>query len=241
MAQFGGGRDLLDRFDAFIFDWDGTLNSMRILLRANEKLKRALHAWNRDEAIKRIESNRAQLRQKVAIEEEKNIAEAFLFDAFLLFSRPRLHNGTIEVLSLLKKNRKKVAIFSNASRYRITKELRMAGIETMFDLVASAKDTGTAKPDPTGLRGTVRMLHSNPERTLYIGDMVDDVLTADLAKVHSCAVSSGFDSHHTLASTNPDYLFRSIIELEGALSSAHAQRRHSTNTYTRSRAKPQEK
>ena len=43
--------------------------------------------------------------------------------------------------------------------------------------------------------------------------MIDDVLTADLAKVDSCAVSDGFDSHAKLKSAGPKYLFRSLEEM----------------------------
>jgi len=40
--------------------------------------------------------------------------------------------------------------------------------------------------------------------------MIDDILTADLAKVDSCAVSNGFDSHAKLKSAKPTYLFESV-------------------------------
>jgi phosphoglycolate phosphatase-like HAD superfamily hydrolase len=40
--------------------------------------------------------------------------------------------------------------------------------------------------------------------------MIDDILTAKLAHIHSCAVADGFDSYHKLRSIHPEYIYRSI-------------------------------
>ena len=164
-----------------------------------------------------IEKDKKLLMHKIAVEETKNNTLATLLDIFLILYKPRLHNGVIDVLRFLRKRGKKIALYSNSRGIRLSKELASLGISDMFDLVVSAKDIGTVKPDPKGLRLVMHKLATEPSRTLYIGDMVDDILTADLAKSGSCAVSCGFDSHHKLKSANPDYLFTSIIDLETAL------------------------
>lgn len=209
---------LLKKYDAFIFDWDGTLNRLRFLLHLNEMLKRLMRTWNSDDPIKRIEKNKASLKKLMTIEETKNDALVPIVDAFLTLSRPSLNKGTIELLHTLKKNHKKIALFSNGAGSRLSRELSVVQIADQFDLKISAKDLKLVKPDPRGLKMLIKTLGVKPSRCLYIGDMCDDILTADLAGVDSCAVASGFDSYHRLKSTNPDHIFRSISEFERAVS-----------------------
>lgn len=208
------GKALLKNYDLFIFDWDGTLCEMRIVLRANENLKRALRTWNGVAKTKEMESHpRKELKREIRIEETKNELLAILFESFTHVYKPRLHRNAIELLMLLKKRRKKVAILSNGNSSRLSKDLEKMGIRKYFDLVVSAKDIGAMKPDPRGIRMIISKLRSKPVRTLYFGDMIDDILTADLARVDSCAISDGFDSHAKLKSSKPTYLFRSVEEI----------------------------
>ena len=56
-----------------------------------------------------------------------------------------------------------------------------------------------------------------PSDAIYLGDMVDDIIAAELADVHTCGVADGFDSYHTLKSVKPEYLFKSMEELSKSL------------------------
>jgi HAD superfamily hydrolase (TIGR01549 family) len=207
------GKELLKDYDLFIFDWDGTLCEMQVVLRANEWFKRRIHTWNRESKIKEVELNRKQLKRAVEIDETKNEILVSVFEALTLFYKPRLHRNTIELLKLLKKRGKKIAILSNGNSSRLTKELEKTGLSWVFDVVMSAKDSGVMKPDPRGIKIIGSKLKVNTSRILYFGDMIDDVLTADLAKVDSCALANGFDSHTKLKSVHPTYLFKSVEEL----------------------------
>lgn len=208
----GKGR-LLDNYDLFIFDWDGTLDRMRLILRANESLKRALHVWNEDSSIKDFRHVDHDLKRKLRNIERRNDVFTFLFDIFLDFSKPRLHNDSLRTIDKLKRRGKKIAIFSNSGSYRLVKEMQHLGIIGYFDMIVSARELNAPKPNPTGIKYILSVLRTRPDRCLYIGDMVDDILTAKLAHVHSCAVADGFDSYHKLRSIHPEYIFRSIEEL----------------------------
>lgn len=63
--------NLSDRFDVFVFDYDGTLNDLRIVTRLNETAKRALGLWNRDSTIKDFKSMDYNLRYR--IEDRKSV------------------------------------------------------------------------------------------------------------------------------------------------------------------------
>ncbi|MDE1865896.1 MAG: HAD family hydrolase [Candidatus Micrarchaeota archaeon] len=202
----------LNRYDLFIFDWDGTLCEMHSLLRLNEWIKRRLHTWNRTAKIKEIEANRKNLKSAIEIEQTKNEFLAIIFEAAAVFYKPRLHRNAVDLITLLRKKGKRVAILSNGNGGRLSKELGRMGIRDKFNLVVSAKDIGAIKPDPRGLNVVISRLRAKKSRTLYIGDMIDDVLTADLAGIDSCAVSNGFDSHEKLRSAGPTYLLRGLAE-----------------------------
>jgi HAD superfamily hydrolase (TIGR01509 family) len=227
------GKILLKKYDLFIFDWDGTLSEMHSVLKANEWIKRKLRTWDRAARIKEMESRRKEvLRREIRIEETKNVFLATVFEVLAIFYRPRLHRDTTELLALLKRMGKNVAILSNGNSSRLSKELERMGIGKYFDLVVSAKDIGAVKPDPRGIKVIVARMKTRPSRTLFLGDMIDDILTADLAGVDSCAVSDGFDSHEKLKSAGPRYIFRSVEEMFAQMGSCAPKKQNNKHIYT---------
>lgn len=209
----------ISSFELYLFDWDGTLNSMGSVHRIYEKLQRSIKRWNKDSNLNEIEKSKKRLRNSVTEEERKNFLVAALFDILLIFVRPKLHNDTIKLIQYLKDHKKKVAILSNGRGARLKKELKILGIDSMFDAVVSAKDIKAIKPDPYGIHYVARKLGCKTKDTLYIGDTSDDILTAYLAKVPSCAVANGFHSRHTLKSARPNYMFSGLEEMLKALKS----------------------
>ena len=147
------------------------------------------------------------------MEETKNTFIAGVFEILAVMYRPRLHRDVVELLSILKRRHKRVAILSNGNSGRLSKELEKMDVAKCFDLVVSAKDIGAVKPDPRGITAIVSTMKVKPSRTLFVGDMIDDILTADLAKVDSCAISDGFDSHAKLESARPKHIFRSVEQI----------------------------
>jgi phosphoglycolate phosphatase-like HAD superfamily hydrolase len=101
----------------------------------------------------------------------------------------------------------------------------MLGMTNIFDIVVSAKDIGAIKPSPEGLMLIINNFGTKPRRTVYIGDMVDDIIAADLARVSSCGVACGFDSEHTLRSSNPNYLFKDMEHIFRVMSGAKARKK----------------
>jgi HAD superfamily hydrolase (TIGR01549 family) len=214
------GRELLDRYELFIFDWDGTLCSLRYIQKIADLLK--------SRVIRRIFGTKAnvrmkeeKLRQHTKIHdlrqesEEKRLTHSLLstcVDIALSISKPRLKNGALETLKKLKREGKEIALLTNGSDWRIIKEIRREKIEDYFDVIISARNMGAIKPDPLGLNGIVSILEVDKKRVLYIGDMEDDILTAEYAHVDSCGISDGFASYSDLKENRPDYLFRSMEE-----------------------------
>lgn len=209
---------LAQKFDVFIFDWDGTINNLRTMMWLNESVKKAFGLWNTDSSLKDFKSMDYNLKRRVESEEEEKSKISSIFtEIFIALSRPKLHNDSTELLQQLRKKGKLIAIFSNARAHRLVKELSHLGVANYFDVVVSGREIGAMKPSPTGIRAILHSFRAKPESALYIGDAVEDVLTARLAGVASCAVADGFDSYHKLRSVNPDYIFTGIEGMMKAL------------------------
>jgi len=62
-------------------------------------------------------------------------------------------------------------------------------IRKCFDIIVTYEDTKEHKPHPEPLTFAVRKLHSDPAKTVYIGDQQTDVLAAKAAHVQSIILS----------------------------------------------------
>jgi HAD superfamily hydrolase (TIGR01549 family) len=205
---------LLDDFDLFIFDWDGTISSSTFIVRATRFFKRRYD-------INYIERHKASYRvddiSNIKIEEEEHMLFSRAYDLYSVFVKPRLKPGAKEVLDALKKNGKKTAVFSDAIRYRLIKEARMLGLSELPDTFLSSDSIKRYKPDPTGLLIIADKFKAKKDRTLYVGDMSSDIMTARFAGVHVAAVADGVQTYSVLKAARPDHIFRTMSELAQAL------------------------
>jgi phosphoglycolate phosphatase-like HAD superfamily hydrolase len=216
---------LLSKYDLFVFDWDGTLCSLRYMQRIADFLKsRVVQKVLGARPMAKIDKSSLVVQTKAynmahATEGER-IRNALLstgVDIGFMVSRPRLKNGALETLKMLKKAGKEVALLSNGSSWRILKEMKREGIQNYFDVIISTKDIKAPKPDPLGLIGIVSLMEADTRRVLYVGDMREDILTAKYAGIDSCGISDGFASHSDLKKQSPKYLFSSMEGFAKAL------------------------
>lgn len=202
---------LLSKYDTFVFDWDGTLSSVKVLRLINERVNpywryRKRHALSKQVKKKNMHSKSRSIR----------MVAPFVDFSFMII-KPKLHNDSREVLDELIKRGKTIALFTNGAEYRVLPELKKLGVERYFKAIISAQEVGALKPNPAGLNIALRMIRASKPRTLYIGDMADDIMMAKYAMVASCAIAAGFDSYDKLKAARPDYLFRSMEEFRKAL------------------------
>ncbi|MDE1856594.1 MAG: HAD family hydrolase [Candidatus Micrarchaeota archaeon] len=207
-------------YDTFIFDWDGTLNSMRWLMSLGEVAKqikyRLVGRPNHYDGLPSAKS--ASLRRMVFATESAEAIPTVVADAlFFLISKPKMHNDALAILKLLKKRGKRVCLFTNGSRWRVIRELKILGIYEYFDFVMSSRDVKVLKPDPRGLISLMAAIKADKRKTVYVGDMVTDIITADLAKIDSCAIADGFDSFAKLRASKPTHIFRSMEDMYKSL------------------------
>jgi HAD superfamily hydrolase (TIGR01509 family) len=194
-------------YDLFIFDWDGTLSTSTFIVRVSNLLRRRYRSRHimehKEEYMRRAERN-------IAITEEGNKLFSILYNIYSSVVMPRLKPGAVEVLKALRKKGKKIAVFSDSQSYRLMLEARNLGIIDHVDFILSASSIGYYKPNPTGLMLIADRYKKTVKRSLYIGDMPSDIMTAKFAGMASCGLGDGLSSYSSLKESGPDYLFRNI-------------------------------
>ena len=87
----------------------------------------------------------------------------------------------------------------------------------LLDLAVGGGDARPLKPAPDSLLYAMERLGVTPDEVWYVGDSVQDVLTARNAEVKCAAVTWGFQDAHRLAAENPTALVNSAEELRKIL------------------------
>jgi pyrophosphatase PpaX len=209
-------QSLLEKFDLFIFDWDGTLSTSTFLVRLSNLVRRRYKPWYIKEHMDEYRKM-AMSSESVKTEETKHKFYDDMYEMYSVFVKPRLREGVIPLLETFEGSRKKTGIFTDSKQYRISKEMKFFGVQKYFDLVISSETIHAYKPNPTGLEIMIKKLHAKKSRSIYIGDMATDAITAKLAGISSCGVAGGVDSYARLKEGEPDYLFDSIEDFAKAL------------------------
>lgn len=204
---------LINKYDLFIFDWDGTIVQIRILNKLNEIFN---PLWRRKKRNAIITPAKLKSIEQNELKNEQHLK--FFLDLFTYLIHAPLQESSIDMLHVLLKNKKNATVFTNGAEWRIKREIVALGAQKFFKDTISAQTIGKLKPNPTGLSYIINKSKTKKSRCLYIGDMADDILTAKNAGIDSCAISAGFDSYEVLLSEKPTYIFRNMREFKNALS-----------------------
>ena len=201
---------LLRDFDLFIFDWDGTLSTSTILVRLSHFFKLR---YNTSYIKEHADEFRQPKRASIPFKATQAQTADFIYELYGLFARPKLREGSIELLEKLRKHNKRIALFTDGAQHRVAGELKRLKLEKYFDIIVSAETIHAYKPNPTGLNFTVKRMRARKEKSLYIGDMAIDIFTARFANMKVCTVGNGLDPYAKLLATKPDYIFESTEAL----------------------------
>jgi phosphoglycolate phosphatase len=211
------------RFDAIVFDLDGTLADSAAdislaLRRAFEDLEilvaRPIEALVDGSPLEEIFAVAAPG------------ADHSLYDRFVSryrahyhatgHSQTRLYPGvieTLEALSLLSP-RPRLAI-ATAKRPEAARGLCLAtGIARYFDVIdGSGGSTMRHKPAPDLLLAVARALDVSPGRALMVGDTARDIAAGRAAGMRTAAVLYGLGSREDLAAASPDHALEDIEDV----------------------------
>lgn len=82
----------------------------------------------------------------------------------------RLYDGAVELLKVLRANGQKVYLLSNAQRIFTSCELRMLGIEPLFDAIYLSSDHGCKKPDLKFFELPLKEHGISPDSAIMVGN-----------------------------------------------------------------------
>ena len=131
--------------------------------------------------------------------------------------RTTLLPGTMEILTFFQQRGVLLGVVTNKP-LRFTRDiLKALGMLDFFVLVAGPENAPKPKPDPAMLIYAMNQLGQSPARTIYVGDSLTDVRTAQAAGVRMFAVTTGAHTREELAITRPDWLGESLVALKAYL------------------------
>ena len=127
----------------------------------------------------------------------------------------RLRGYTKETLQLLREKGIRLGLLSSRNMEDLTNELRQLGVYDFFDAIVGEDhihEDGTKAEKKTDRLIDILGI-TDSSRVLYVGDMVQD---ADLAREYGFVlglITGGWQSSKRLEEKDPDYLFRSYLEI----------------------------
>ncbi|MCX5853900.1 MAG: HAD-IA family hydrolase [Deltaproteobacteria bacterium] len=123
-----------------------------------------------------------------------------------------LYESVIEVLRHF--HEKKKIIVTNKRKSFTIKMADAFGITEHFEEIIGADSTPYKKPDPRLLHPVLERYRATPDRTIVIGDGVNDILLARHTGVFNCALLNGLTDRDVLLSLKPDFYCEDISELK---------------------------
>ena len=121
----------------------------------------------------------------------------------------RLYDGAVELLKTLRANGQKVYLLSNAQRIFTSCELRMLGIEPLFDAIYLSSDYGCKKPDRKFFELPLKERSISPDSAIMVGnDGVCDIQGARELGLATVYIRSNISPQEPLPQA--DYVLQSM-------------------------------
>jgi HAD superfamily hydrolase (TIGR01509 family) len=128
-------------------------------------------------------------------------------------SRWVLRSGAIELLTAVRAKGLLTALISNVGRETLEKALLKLDLNSLFQILVSRNDVSALKPSGEGIRLALNRLKAPEERTLFVGDSVDDIQAAREAGTRVIILLGGENLRETLLSEKPDATIYHLKEL----------------------------
>ncbi len=209
------------RFDAYIFDLDGTLLDTMpdFIAVTNHTLAQAGHRTYTPEEIYSFFGSGllGLLRQALpasASEEEVQQVLALWNEIFAErgLDQTAPYPQVNETLQVLAQKGAQLAVFSN-KRDDHAKRTIMRYLPNTFRIVRGEGPDYPRKPNPTGLIKIMEEIGSLPKRTVYVGDSAGDVRAARNAGIFSVAVDYGYGTNGSINDDPADITIASFEQL----------------------------
>jgi len=212
----------LRAFDAFLFDFDGTLADSYAAITASVNHVRARHGLPPLPVaeVKRHVGRGPEYLLRHTVPGGDLPADLAAYRSHhpsVMVTMTQLLPGAAELVRGLHRLGKRVGLCSNKPRLFSRDLLAHLGIADCFRLVLGPEDVPRPKPAPDMLQHALRGLALPATAVLYVGDMTVDIQTARAAGVSVWVVPTGSEERATLEQARPDRLLESLDEMVAEL------------------------
>ncbi|MCX5778150.1 MAG: HAD-IA family hydrolase [Elusimicrobia bacterium] len=213
----------MTRFDLIVFDLDGTLiDSLQDLTTAANHV-RTIYTLPllslkemRSFIGNGVKALMALVLPNVSVTQRQHGLQLFLeYYSTHLLDATVLYPGISTVISGCRHGT--MAVLTNKQEVHSRVILKGLGIFDDFALVWGSDTMNIRKPAPDALIAMMSKLGVAPNKTVLIGDGVNDVLCAQSAGVHSIAVGYGYGEYDSLIQLHPDLFVEHPQELMEAV------------------------
>ncbi len=206
--------------NTIIFDWSGTISDDRYpVYEANKRVLRnyKIELNPFEEWIKTTNGSIVSYVKSLGIEAcPEEILSSYKVSYNQVVNEglaPKSYEDAVSIISSLKKNNKILAVVSSHPQFNLEKEAKTYGLENFFEIIK-----GDSLDKPLHLTQIIEATQAVPQRTIYIGDMVQDIEAATKAKINCAVVATGYHSRERLEKANPSLgVFESLTELSQIL------------------------
>jgi phosphoglycolate phosphatase/pyrophosphatase PpaX len=124
-----------------------------------------------------------------------------------------LHHGMKDLLTFLRSQEVKIAVFTGKGRHTTLITLDALKITDYFDLVVTGNDVVHHKPHPEGILRILDHFGVSPGETLMIGDSLSDIKASHGAGVRIASVVWDTNDRARVQAANPDCLFETVEDM----------------------------
>lgn len=210
----------MKRYDAVIFDWDGTvMDSTRSIVTAIQSAcadvdlpipEASVASWVIGLSL---ESALYHCVPTLTAEQMPMFLERFRFHFLHRDLENKLFDGVVDMLETLRQRTVMLGVATGKSRVGLDRVLSAKQLHSYFDTTRCA-DESFGKPHPGMLLEIMDELSLRPEQLLMVGDTSHDIQMATNAGVDSMAVTYGAHDKRTLLEAEPTIMVSSVHEMQ---------------------------
>lgn len=217
----------LDNIDTMLFDYEGTLVDFQWKLsEAVEETIKMLR--NLGFPNDRIQSRRYSTLMTEAMQAASEIGLqpdhvrekiGFVYDRFDedALTRWAARPYVKDFLKAIRTNGVRTGLVSNVGSKSLSKALSKLGLEEFFDVALSRNDVLNLKPSPDGLNLALEKLGTQKDKSIFMGDSLDDINAARNAGIRVIIITEGENIKEDILTAKPDYIIQNYGELIRAL------------------------
>ena len=209
----------MNDYDAYLFDWDGTLaRTVEIWLSEIAKQYAIYGLTISDAENARLFGNlKAPLAYGLPQEKLSEFQEGINTAVKDRLPDVPLYDDAHAMLHGLKRQGKKLALVTTSLRTNLDLVMGKHGVESLFDIIITSEDVKKHKPDPESIELALERLKVAKHRALMLGDTTHDLLAAQNAGIASALfypeAHSLIHDLDFLQSHNPTHTIRAWREL----------------------------